>query len=104
MQLVPLQPIAAQTLTLTLNNQLCVITVRQRTTGIFVDLTVGGVVVMTSVLGRHRVRMVREAYLGFVGDLAFVDTQGTSDPDSSGFGTRWLLFYLTPADVAGYVL
>ena len=39
------------------------------------------------------VGLVRSAYLGFIGQLAFFDTQGTSDPDYSGLGTRYQLVY-----------
>lgn len=44
--------------------------------------------------------IVRSAYLGFIGDLAFIDTQGTSDPIYAGLGTRFQLVYLFPVDVA----
>jgi hypothetical protein len=42
---------------------------------------------------------VRSAYLGFVGDLCFFDTQGTEDPTSPGLGTRYLFVYLEAADL-----
>lgn len=38
------------------------------------ELVVGGVV------AHHATRIVRDTYLGFVGDLAFYDTQGEEDP------------------------
>jgi hypothetical protein len=43
--------------------------------------------------------LVRSLYLGFVGDLAFNDTQGTANPVYTGLGTRFQLVYLTPAEV-----
>lgn len=49
---------------------------------------------MAGVLCRNRVYLVREAYLGFRGDLAFVDTAGNDDPQYAGLGTRWPLLYL----------
>ncbi|MDE1138199.1 MAG: hypothetical protein PW999_00800 [Paraburkholderia tropica] len=36
--------------------------------------------VKTGIVCRDRVKLIRHAYLGFTGDLAFFDTQGTSDP------------------------
>ena len=39
------------------------------------------------------------SYLGFVGDLMFSDTQGTSDPSSPGLGTRYLLMYIEASDL-----
>jgi len=46
--------------------------------------------------GRH--------YLGFEGDLLFLDTQAgpnvpTADPVPAGLGTRWQLLYFSPADL-----
>lgn len=46
--------------------------------------------------GRH--------YLGFQGDLVFIDTQAsalvpTEDPQAAGLGTRWQLLYFSVADL-----
>lgn len=49
---------------------------------------------MAGVLCRNLVYLVREAYLGFAGDFAFVDTAGSDDPQYSGLGTRWQLLYM----------
>jgi hypothetical protein len=38
--------------------------------------------------------------VGFIGDLIFIDTQGTSDPNYTGLGSRFLLAYLSPTDLA----
>ena len=48
-----------------------------------------------------RNRIVRDTYLGFLGDLAFFDLQGEDDPYYTGLGDRWVLGYLTTADLAG---
>lgn len=100
MNLVPLQPLPSQFFNVTLAGQACTIAVYQKSTGLYLDLTVANVVRMTGVLCRDRVRLVRQAYLGFVGDLAFIDTQGAQDPDYTGLGARFQLVYLTPADLA----
>lgn len=99
MQIIPLQAIYAQTLTVSLGGQSCVITLRQRSTGLYFDLAVNGVTLMTEVLCQPWVLLVRQPSLGFIGDLAFMDTQGSDAPQWSGLGTRWVLAYLTPADV-----
>jgi hypothetical protein len=39
---------------------------------------------------------VRDEYLGFIGDLAFFDTQGMTDPDWTGLGSRYILGYFFP--------
>jgi len=43
--------------------------------------------------------LVNDVYLGFSGDLEFVDTQGTDDPTFDGLGTRYQLVYLEPSDL-----
>ena len=43
--------------------------------------------------------LLQESYLGFSGDLVWVDTMGTDDPIYTGLGTRFQLAYLEPADL-----
>lgn len=47
---------------------------------VFLDLYVSDVLVIGGVICHNGVRIVRDAYLGFVGDLAVIDTTGTLDP------------------------
>lgn len=95
----PLQSIPSQKIQALLGGQYCRINVYQKTTGLFMDLYVNGSPVCTAVLCRDRVMLVREAYRGFVGDLTFVDSQGTSDPDYTGLGGRFVLVYLEAGDL-----
>jgi hypothetical protein len=37
---------------------------------------------------------VRESYLGFNGDLSFMDLDGLLDPDYTGLGERFQLIYM----------
>lgn len=101
MNLVPLQPLPSQTLNVSLAGQACVIAIYQKTTGVFLNLTVDGAPRVFGVLCHDRVRLVRQAYLGFIGDLSFIDTQGRTDPIYTGLGNRYVLAYLDPVDVAG---
>lgn len=93
---IPLAATPSQRCTVNLGGQQCAIQIDQKAQGggVFLSLTVNGNPVLTSRLCRDRVGLVRSAYLGFSGQLAFVDTQGLSDPDYSGFGTRYKLAYL----------
>lgn len=100
MQIVPLQSTPSQTLGIGLAGQQCKINVYQKQPGLFFDLYVAGAVVITGVLCLNLNLLVRNSYLGFVGDLAFVDTQGTSDPDYTGLGARYQLVYLALGDIA----
>lgn len=99
MNIVPTKSIPSQFFSVVLGNQNCVIAVYQKAPGMFLDLTVGGAPVVQGVLCHDRVRLVREHYLGFIGDLTFIDTQGVLDPVYTGLGARFQLVYLTPADL-----
>ena len=90
---IPLLVTPSQTLTVQLGRQSCRIAVRQRRTGLFVDLYVQDVPIVQGVKALDRVRIVRDAYLDFTGDLYFVDTQGTADPSFDGLGGRFLLLW-----------
>ena len=96
MSVIPLQPVPRQTLAVTLSGQACRIGVYQKSTGLFLDLAVNGQAVIGGVLCLNLARIVRDAYLGFAGDLVFYDAAGARDPDSAGLGTRFLLVYLGP--------
>lgn len=100
MNIIPLQPLPSQILNVSLAGQACVISVYQKTTGLFLNLTVTNTPRVFGVLCHDRVRLVRQPYLGFIGDLSFIDTQGVDDPQYTGLGSRWVLAYLTPEDVA----
>lgn len=98
MQTIPLQAVPSQSINVTLNGQDCTIRVYTLDTGLFLDLEVSGDVIVSAVICEDRTLIVRLAYLGFVGDLAFMDTQGTDDPLYTGLGSRWVLLYLSPSD------
>lgn len=92
-QSVPLNPTPSQTLAVQLGGQPCKIDVVTRGEGLYVNLYVNDVLIIGGVAARNNVRIVRDVYLGFAGDLYFYDTQGVSDPEYAGLGTRWLLIY-----------
>lgn len=60
---------------------------------VFLDLYLNDVLVLGGVLARNNVRIVRNTYFGFVGDLSFTDIEGNDDPQWAGLGQRWLLLY-----------
>jgi len=90
---IPLSPTPLQTLVVQLGDQSSRITVRQRRTGLFVDLVQRDVPTALGVKALDRIGLVRGEYLGFVGQLFFVDTQGADDPAYGGLGSRWLLLW-----------
>lgn len=92
-QAIPISAVPAQVVNVTLSNQSVTLTIRQQRTGLFLTAAVNGVIVRAGVLCHDRVALIRASYLGFPGDLAFVDTQGTSDPDYTGLGSRFILVW-----------
>ena len=94
MLIIPTVATPAQTLTVTLANQPCSISIYQKSTGLYIDLYVNGVLIIGGVICLDAVKIVRDAYFGFVGDLAFFDTQTASDPDYTGLGSQFVLAYL----------
>lgn len=91
---IPLAATPSQRLSVTLAQQSCGLAVYQKRTGLYLDLYAAGNMIIAGVLCRNLVYLVREAYLGFVGDLTFVDTAGDDDPQYSGLGRRWRLLYI----------
>lgn len=65
---------------------------------VFTDLYVNDALIIGGVLSLDQVLIVRDVYLGFVGDLYWVDTTGQgADPLPAGLGSRWQLVYDTDA-------
>lgn len=93
MKIVPLQPVPAQTLSVLLGDQNCQIRVEQKGDYCYLSLAVNNAPIVNTVICRDRVALVRYDYLGFSGDLAFVDMAGTSDPQYAGLGSRYQLVY-----------
>lgn len=92
---IPLIATPSQSLKVNLGGQQCEIQIDQKFPGgVFLTLTVNTVSVMHFAMCRDRIALPRADYLPFAGKLAFVDTQGLSDPDYTGFGTRYQLAYL----------
>lgn len=92
-QVLPIQPLPAQTFEATLGGQNCAITLQQMVTGLFASISVTGSPIISGRYCNDRVGLVRQAYLGFIGWLYFVDTQGGTDPNYAGLGSRYILVY-----------
>lgn len=96
MLIVPLQPVASQQVSVILSNQNCQFNIQQRNSAIFIDVLVNNFPIIQGVICENKNKIVRDAYLGFIGDVAFIDNQGDSDPEYTGLGTRYSLAYLLP--------
>jgi hypothetical protein len=98
---VPIQATPSQTFSVTLGNQNCRINLYQRSTGLYCDLYVNDALIIGGVICLNANVIVRDGYLGFVGDLVFYDLQGGTDPVSTGLGARYILVYLEASDLVG---
>jgi hypothetical protein len=101
MQIIPINDVASQTLTVQLGAQNCKINLYQRSTGLYCDVYVSDVLVIGGVICQNLNRIVRDLYLGFAGDIGFLDMQGADDPTSPGLGTRYVFCYLETTDLNG---
>lgn len=70
---IPLTNDASVTLVVTLSGQACRINVYQKSTGKYIDIYVNEKPVVLGVITQTNNRIVRSAYLGFIGDLYFDD-------------------------------
>lgn len=100
MEIVPLQPVPNQTLQVQLAGQPVVLDVYQTAYGLFMNVFVGSRLIVAGVLCLNKNLIVRDAYLGLIGDFAFSDQQGNSDPIYMGLGSQFLLGYLDTTDLA----
>ena len=100
MQTVPLQPVPSQSTKVVLGGQNCQILIYQKPQGCLVDINADGVDIVVGIIGRDAVPLVCREYTGFIGNLLFIDTQGSDDPSYDGLGSRWSLVYLTAEEYA----
>ena len=102
MQIIPTQAIPAQSLLVSLNGQPCQIDLQQKANGLFLNFWLNNpsTPTLAGVLCQDRNRIIRDVYFGFAGDIGFVDQQSFSDPDYSGLGSRFLLYFLEPLDIS----
>lgn len=104
MQIIPVRAVPNQFLSVQLQGQPTELAIYQKSTGLFMDVFVNSSLIIGGVLCLNRKAIVRTAYLGFIGDLAFFDNQpsaffGPADPVYTGLGARWPLYYFLPAEL-----
>jgi hypothetical protein len=99
MQNISLQPVASQKFVVILSGQSTSISIYTLADGnLYIDIKNNAQIVVSGVLCLNLNKIVRDSYLGFIGDFIFNDTQGSSDPTYDGLGTRYELLYLTEAE------
>lgn len=99
MRTIPIEPQKSQSISITLAGQQCTIRLVQRVTFIYMDLEVDGFPVMQGIPCLYGNKMVRYPYLGFIGDFVFIDNTGQDNPEWSGLGDRFSLYYIEESDL-----
>lgn len=101
MNVVPVQSVANQTFNVAISGQNATLNIYQKLSGLYMDVLVNDAPIISGVICENLNRIVRSLYLGFVGDFVWLDTQGASNPSYSELGSRYVLVYLTLADLPG---
>lgn len=99
MQTISIESKKSQTLSINLAGQLCVIRLIQRESFMYMDLTVNGNPIMQGVPCLYGNKMVGYSYLGFKGDLVFIDNDGQNDPFYEWLGSRYILYYIEESEL-----
>ena len=101
MIIVPLQAVPNQTVNIQLGGQYVILNVYAKFYGLFLDVYANGNLIVAGVICENVNRIVRDLYLGFVGDFIWIDNQGSTDPVYTGIGARYSLAYLETTDLNG---
>lgn len=97
---VPLVAVPSQTLNIVLGRQKCQLALYQKAALLYCDLSVNSVSIIRSRVCRNNIRLLLSAqYRGFIGDLVITDTQGDTQPDYTGLGSRYVMLYLEAGDL-----
>ena len=111
MEIVPLAPTPSQTVSVVLEGQFVTLNVYQQAPGLwgydspappalYMDVIVAGAFIVAGVLCLNLNRIVRDLYLGLLGDFVWIDNTGAgADPIYSGIGSQFSLAYLSPIDL-----
>jgi hypothetical protein len=66
---------------------------------LYLSLYLDGIAIDTNRICHNNTFCVSN-YLGFDGNLIFLDSDGRSDPEYTGLGERYNLFYVSNSDIA----
>jgi len=76
------------------------LSIYQKAQGVFVDVISNSTPIVDGIISRDAVPLVCRSYTGFLGNIMWIDTQGSRDPDYTGFSARFRLVYLTDVEYA----
>ena len=95
---IPLKQVPSQKLRVVLGGQNCTINLYYRFGNTYMDLVVGGGVVVNGAICRNRSSVVNVANHIFTGALYFLDLLGDSDPNYKLFNDRYILLYVSASE------
>ncbi len=103
---IPVQAVASQTLSFTspAGQSLGLNIYQMNDYGLFMDVSLNGTLILSGVICQQANRIVRDLYFGVIGDLAWFDVENVATPLPpyyTGIGSRWILCWLSPADLHG---
>lgn len=98
-QIVPLEAVPNQTFAVALAGQSVQLNVYQKGDFLYMDVFLNGAAVIRGVICENLNRIIRNRYLGFLGDFMFQDQRGSNDPAYTGLNDRYLLFYVLDAEL-----
>jgi hypothetical protein len=90
---IPVEPVASQSVAIVLNNQKCIISLKEMTGRQYLSLSSNGKIICQNVLLQNNSVAIGAAYTGFVGEIVAEDLQGNDAPIYTGWGDRWVLLY-----------
>ena len=93
--IIPLTQIPSQQFDIVLGGQNCNIAVYQKDEYVFLDLSVDNEIIFTGIKALDRQGIKFADYMNFDGQIWFEDLNGTENPQYTGFGDRWILYYGT---------
>lgn len=90
---IPVTSTPSQSLNVIINGTVFRLDIYQRSTGLYMNVWVNGVVVVSGAICQNLNPVVHADYLSLGGDFVWVDMQGSQDPVYSGLGSRYVLTF-----------
>lgn len=90
---IPLNAVASQSVKVLLSSRSVQLDIKQRSTGLFMDVYLDGTLKLAGVICQNKNWIVQKSYFGLPGDMKFIDQEGDNDPEYSGLGDRYVLMY-----------
>ena len=98
MKQIPLTNIPAQTFSVILDDQLCVISIYWRQERLYLDLSSNDIIICLGAICQNKADIVQSRSQLFTGKLFFFDTEGDRPPYWEGLNSRDILLYVSEGE------